>query len=384
MALVLVFLALLLNLTRPAFAQFTLLNVGYAANTNGFQTTAYSVAVSGNYAYVANGFDGLRVFDVSNQANPVNLSHVTNGGPAWSVAVMGNLAYVAGNGIWIYDISNPANPISTGHTGNFAGYGLALQGNYAYVGSSTYLNICDVSDPTNPTEVRSVYGYGFFGVAVSDYRAYVAGSQMQVYDISSQTNAVLIGKTNTSSPGAITVSGNYAYLADSRGLDVYDVSIPTSPSRVALVTNNFARGVAVAGNLAYVGYFGGRIRAFDISNPAAPIEVGTASAGSTNSLQIGPVNCVAVSGNYAYLANGQDGLRVYLTVPQLSIGLINTNAFLISWPAPPVNSFVLQQNSELSTTNWVDVTNAPVVVSNRNQVVLSPSANSAFYRLKYP
>src|SRR3989442_1726130 len=79
------------NSADYALAQFTLVNVGHT-NNGGF---ALSVAVSGNYVYLANDADGLRVYDISNPTNAVNVGHTTNGGYATRVAVSGNYAYLA-------------------------------------------------------------------------------------------------------------------------------------------------------------------------------------------------------------------------------------------------------------------------------------------------
>lgn len=54
-----------------------------------------------------------------------------------------------------------------------------------------------------------------------------------------------------------------------------------------------------------------------------------------------------------------------------------------SWPVSST-PYVLQQNADITSTNWITVTNSPTVVSNQNTVVL-PVSNSTpnFYRLKY-
>src|ERR1700676_2149423 len=69
---------------RDAFAQITPVNVGNATNVPGGRTLG--VVLSGNYAYVANGYDGLRVYDVSDPTNPLNVGHINNGGYAEIVA----------------------------------------------------------------------------------------------------------------------------------------------------------------------------------------------------------------------------------------------------------------------------------------------------------
>ncbi len=56
---------------------------------------ACGVAVSGNYAYVADEDAGLQVIDVSNPANPQRVGGYDTSGYANGVAVSGNYAYVA-------------------------------------------------------------------------------------------------------------------------------------------------------------------------------------------------------------------------------------------------------------------------------------------------
>jgi hypothetical protein len=68
------------------------------------------------------------------------------------------------------------------------------------------------------------------------------------------------------------------------------------------------------------------------------------------------------------------------TAPLLSMSFSGGNV-VISWPAPAIN-FVLQQNPDLTTTNWTDVITAPTVTNLQNQVVLPAPPGNAFYRLK--
>ena len=56
------------------------------------------------------------------------------------------------------------------------------------------------------------------------------------------------------------------------------------------------------------------------------------------------------------------------------------NTAVISWAAG-VGGYVLQQNSSLATTNWVNVTNAVNLVNGQNQVVAPITSGARFYRL---
>jgi len=69
--------------------------------------------------------------------------------------------------------------------------------------------------------------------------------------------------------------------------------------------------------------------------------------------------------------------------PRLTISLTATNTVLISWPSP-YSGFALQQNSNLSTTNWVTLTNTPITIGSQNQVTMPPPTGNQFYRLMQP
>lgn len=72
--------------------------------------------------------------------------------------------------------------------------------------------------------------------------------------------------------------------------------------------------------------------------------------------------------------------------PSPHLNLAPANGSLgFSWLVPSTN-LVLQQNLDLTTTNWVTLTNTPALdISNlQYQVILSPSISQGFYRLSTP
>jgi hypothetical protein len=74
------------------------------------------------------------------------------------------------------------------------------------------------------------------------------------------------------------------------------------------------------------------------------------------------------------------------SMPAPALGLVRkASALVLSWIVPSAN-FVLQQNSDLSPTNWVDVTSTPVLnrTNLQNELMLFPSDHSGFYRLVTP
>jgi hypothetical protein len=68
-------------------------------------------------------------------------------------------------------------------------------------------------------------------------------------------------------------------------------------------------------------------------------------------------------------------------IPQMTLTPGNGNLTL-SWIIPSTN-FVLQQNLDLTISNWTDVTNIPVLdlMNLQNEVTLPATNGSAFYRL---
>jgi hypothetical protein len=97
----------------------------------------------------------------------------------------------------------------------------------------------------------------------------------------------------------------------------------------------------------------------------------------------GPFNATASSTSDAWLMQlAAFRAAPALTPPLLSISLTSTNTIVITWLAS--SSFALQINSDLSGTNWVNVTNTVEAISNVNRIVVSPSSSREFFRLKYP
>ena len=118
----------------PALAQDSL-NVTRIWQQSQWQS-AYAVAVQGDYAYIAAGEGGLRIVDISDSTQLVEVGCYDTPGSATSVTVGGSYAYVGDDtyGLRIIDITNPGTPTEAGFyaTINYV-EGVAISGNYAYV-----------------------------------------------------------------------------------------------------------------------------------------------------------------------------------------------------------------------------------------------------------
>lgn len=92
----------------------------------------------------------------------------------------------------------------------------------------------------------------------------------------------------------------------------------------------------------------------------------------------------SADGNKLVVADqGSGAIFTSQTAPAPLLNIVSSNACsLLSWIVPSTN-FVLQQNPDLTTPNWTDVTNTPVLnLTNLQDEVTLPLTNgSGYYRL---
>ncbi len=297
---------------------------------------ARGIAVLGRYAYVADGLFGLRVIDVGDAANPVEVGFYDTPGQALGVAVEGGYAYVTDyySGLRVVDVGDPDNPVEVGNSDTLgAAQSVAVSGGYAYVTDfSAGLRVVDVSDPANPAEV-GFYGMPFaYGIVISDTYAYVANSDsgLRVVDISDPTHPIEVGAYDT--PGAalgVAVSGGYAYVADdTRGLRVVDVSDPSNPIETDWIgTPGNANSVVVSAGYAYVGDGLGELSVVDVSNPQKLIKIASYGYSCSN---------LTVANGYVYEVNrSSHRLIISHTFGSMrNVAVMNTNLSLGSLNLP--------------------------------------------------
>jgi hypothetical protein len=95
----------------------------------------------------------------------------------------------------------------------------------------------------------------------------------------------------------------------------------------------------------------------------------------------------------ATVASSGDGSKLFATLnnigiyswqwqPTLTMGVSN-QAVVIAWPFCPSGA-TLQHNSDLTNTNWVDLTNTPTTENGVSQILIPVGAGTDFYRLKLP
>jgi hypothetical protein len=264
----------IVNVSNPA-------QPAIVGQTEALGATIAAIAVTTDYAYVADGVAGLFIFSLADPTQPTQVgSFRTPAGHTEGVAVAGNYAYLANqfDGLRIVDVSDPAHPVEVGSYDILKdAVDVALAGSYAYVTDLRGgLRILDVSDPAHPVEVGVYHPPGFAtGVAVVGQRAYVTASStgLRVVDIADPTHPVEIGFYDTPGTSAldVAIAENLAFVADVETLRVIDVSTPTQPFEATFYDPpGFVVEVAVSGDLVYLAASDGGMLILRLQRPGPP------------------------------------------------------------------------------------------------------------------
>jgi len=282
---------------------------------------ATDIIIHNNYAFVADGLNGLQVLDISNPKNPAIVGSVDTAGWASSIALIGTKIYLTDNWDWeeskekiglrIIDISNPATPVLVGSI-DTPGLGLSVYvaGDYAYLSDKNgALRVIHISDPTNPQMVGSVNTTApASDVAVAGNMAYVTLQEgdflIQVIDVSIPKLPKIIGSVAPpesvyGDATAIVIVGDKAYVAFgySNTLQVIDISTPSTPKIIgSAAIPDYAKNVHVAGEYAYVTTEKKGLQIINVSDPANPILTGAVDTPGT-------AGGVGVAGPYAFVAD---------------------------------------------------------------------------------
>jgi hypothetical protein len=280
------------------------------------------------------------------------------GGHTNAVAVQGNYAYIGtGLSVVVLDILDPANPIQIGKTTPMTDIveDLDVFGNYLYAADGAGgMYIFDISSPANPTKTGFI---GTPGVArrikVSETYAYVLTRDtwngfelveggLFVFDISNPFFPTEVEFWESPGhPNGLEIYQNYAFVAaEDSGLRIINISDPTTLQEEGYLNppgTNYYRTVVVKGSYAYVGNEA-NIVVIDISNIATPVEL--------NELTIGE-RLVAVSrvGNNLFFADETYGLSI------VNIFNPTTPTFVGTFPSPGEGTNVAAAGTHAFLTN---------------------------------
>jgi hypothetical protein len=337
----------------PGTAQ-SLQLTGATSSPRDLRSPVNAVAGNGKLYTAGFGVSSFCVYDVSNPAAPVRLSAVAAAGRPRSLVLDGAQLYGASTGaggpvftstLQLVDVSNALAPVITKSATVVGGpLGMAL--------SATLL--CVVTPGTSQAPESKLYVFDRalnllntitfaasadpYAVTIKGQYAYIAtASLLYVYDLSVPTAPVLASTKVLSTQHTVFqqfVYNNYLYCSGSSGSDIYDISVPTAPVFVA------SSGVVIRGLSGATAYAVGTntatqkptLQAYDLRvspTPTVPVMADIPSG------IYGYPGMVPTWNNYAYAVStgNDDAVQVFQYTPAL-----------LSAPAPRPADIALYPN----------------------------------------
>jgi len=277
--------------------------------------SASGVAMAGHLVYLANGSDGLRVYDISDPANPRTVAHGSYGGRALGLDLRGReLALADGaDGLRLLQVREDGTILNVGQSSVRRGCAQAvtLARNDVFVGAGAgglevFRNRPNLS--VEPILSDPAPGANAVAVAVKDHVVFTGNGAngVWIYEMVPSGRGHLLQKLNTGGEVlGLEVRGNLLFVANgSDGLRIYAIGNGAHPTLLGhIATGGTASGLAIHGSLAYVAAADAGLMIFDVSHPAHP-----ALAAEVGGL--GTARAVAVEGRFISVASGQQGLKI--------------------------------------------------------------------------
>lgn len=264
--------------------------------------------------------------------------------PAITGVHIGDYAYTFGwgEGLDVWNIANIDAPAESGHFGidAFAGRRAVRAGNTLLIPTDTDLvQAIDVSTPQTPARISTSWlpgGSDARDIAMHDGSLVLLQpnygltvNDPQTLAPTARFEANLPKSLEQRSFEQVAISGDTAWTASwGFGLIGIDLSNPAAPAEVGRLSFPFAAVLDVQGQYAYIAKWtnGGVFGVADISNPAAPTLVWQGALANQ------PYR-LAVDGNHAYIAESNEsntaadgGLRVYdLANPAVPVQVSHLN-----------------------------------------------------------
>ena len=205
---------------------------------------AYGLDRKDDLAFVANGYGGIQVLDISNLVAPYHIGFIKPDGFARDVKIKGRFAYIAAShqGVVVADVTDPSMPV-VGQTDTLGvANRLHIVGDRLYVtdmsgdGGSSQLTVMDISDPYQPVVVRVIELHPARPDLVSD----------GVYDVHISGNLAYV--TVQYSDQEDQPAQSLVEIIDLERIDeqAFDATVPAIIHRDATALDFAARGITLA------------------------------------------------------------------------------------------------------------------------------------------
>ncbi len=203
----------------------------------------HKIEVIGDYAFVADGSDGLEVLEISDLENPIKVDSYSVSYSASDFEIIDDILYLAAwsNGLVMLNISNPANIEYLGSylPGSLNCIHVSIESDLMcatnHFNDYTSILLYDLSNPITPQLLSSIVDYeaDFWDPVIYNEKLYtgnhgLGGGELRVYNVSNPSSASLISTYDKGgSIFSITFNGTTAFVSNyEKGTLILDISDP--------------------------------------------------------------------------------------------------------------------------------------------------------------
>ncbi len=207
---------------------------------------------------------------------------------------------------------------------------VAVDANYAYIGTGGMIKVIDISDPLNPAEVSSITTNGAVeNLFKSGDYLYVANRDkgLGIFYTKNPSDLIKVGSFPVLGDAEdVYVEGKYAYIVGTSdcGMYILDISDPSLPTEIGH-SDQCGYSVYVSGNYAYLGT--GDFIIMDISDPTNPVAISWLQGRLSEWIDVGETY---VYGDYAYLGLWNQGLYV-VNISDPSNPVVESRLYPTDW-----------------------------------------------------
>ncbi len=254
----------------------------------------------------------LAVFNMSDPANPVEISRFYEVWPSEFVVHDGHAYATSPGGLTVIDLGDPSS-LQTVGSSSPGGQDISVSGSLAFLAdTSDGLRVVDISNPSFPSEVAVLdTEYSVNRVGSAGHAVYVPESQvgLHIIDVSVPSTPVDVGLIELPEIDTINLTTGKGLLAlgdRGSGIRIYDVSDPLQPVETAFYTGLSQWGhFAISDDLLIVTARSDGLQILDISDPFSPVPLGGAPL-----LKDYPSGLAALNG-LALVAEEEAGFEIF-------------------------------------------------------------------------
>jgi hypothetical protein len=341
---------------------------------------AEGITILGNQVWVAdNQTDSIRIVDVSNEDDLVEIGSRLHGGRPKALVISGSYCCVAGSGFGLDIVHATFADPTVVHTWSML-YGASdfvISGNYAFVTeedwpNKDYVRVIDITEHIDrikgTIDVPGTEG-GFGTIAACADHAYFTEWGLSIVDATDPSQPFICNTDDAGlDPDSIATLGDFGYMSSGTDLYIVDISDPTLPliTDTVSIPENIERVIAT-GDCIYVASHDWAshtftLRAIDQYDPFYQvIHAGSSSMYSVN-------KCI-ISGDYMYVTTWEGGSSYYLKIIDLKdpnyqvIGQVDTGGSAGDIAISGVYAFLAKGSSGVQIINVSDPTN-PFILKN--------------------